>query len=104
MPKKRKTRKQKISLDQKRQTVHEITPSVTTPQKIETQKTEQETMTSGVTFALPITTHETQRQKVEAVTVSSNEYGYLGNDLMRTALLTSAIIFAELLIRLFFVH
>ncbi len=106
MPKKRKTKKQKILLDNKRQVVQEPAPSVVSSSKNETPQTEQETEKTE-TFSLPIVmdkTHtipEKAKQSPLAVTISTNEYGYLATDLMKTTLLTGAIVFAELLIKLF---
>jgi hypothetical protein len=111
MPKRRKTRKDKMLLDQKRQTVHESTPSVVSSPQTETHQQKEESVATGsMTFSLPETQHKTsevaQKPKAvtETITVSTNEYGYLSNDLMRTALLTGAIVFAELVIKLFIVH
>jgi hypothetical protein len=96
MPKKRKTLQHKILADQKR--------SVPSSSQI---TAEQEQAMPGVTFSLP-TSHGAV-QKVtkpyqEAITIATSEYGYLANDLMRTALLTVAIVITELLIRFFIVH
>ncbi|SRR6266568_632666 len=109
MPKKRKTRKEKILLDNKRQVVQEPAPSVVSSSKKQTPRTEQETEKIE-TFSLPTamdkihTAPEKAKQSIQSITISTNEYGYLATDLMKTALLTGAIVFAELLIRLFFVH
>ena len=108
MPKKRKTRKEKLHHDQKRQTVHESSASVVSSSKTEAQK--QESITPGMTFSLPETQKQSTqtppktKQSAEPITIAHSEYGYLSNDLMRTALLTGAIIFAELFIKLFIVH
>ena len=108
MPKKRKTRKQKIIHDQRVYAVHETPPLMTSPQKNETLPKEQEAIAPDMTFTLPTSTNKatvtSKRTKTETVTVSSSEYGYIGNDLIRTALLTGAIVLTELLIRLFFVR
>jgi len=108
MPKKRKTKKEKMVLDHKRQAVHESVNTVTssamdeTPQRQESQ--------SSMTFTLPATQHKSTEKPVitkpssQTITVTHNEYAYLSNDLMRTALLTCAIIFAELFIKFFIVH
>jgi hypothetical protein len=109
MPKRRKTRKEKLLHDQKRQTVHESSTSVVSSPEIETQMQKQETVTPGMTFSLPETqkppqTPQKAKQPIQTITVSQNEYSYLSNDLMRTALLTGAIVFAELFIKLFIVH
>src|SRR5438045_4120829 len=100
MPKKRKTRKEKMVLDHKRQTVHESVNTATssaidaTPQRQESQ--------SSMTFTLPATQHKSPEKSMiakpslQTITLTQDEYAYLSNDLMRTALLTCAIIFAEL--------
>ena len=109
MPKTRKTRKQKMQHDQKKVTVHDMTPSGISSPKTETPVTKQTSESTG-TYSLPTAETKPQTTTTKAkditpvVTVSSSEYGYLSNDLMRTALLTGAIVFAELLIRLFVVH
>ena len=106
MPKKRKTRKEKLLHDKKKLAVHEIAPSEVTSTKSQTPAAHQEAATSG-TFSLPVVTEKPQstpdkiKQTTPTVSISTGEYGYLGTDLMRTALLTGAIVFAELLIRLF---
>jgi hypothetical protein len=110
MPKKRKTRNQKISSEQKRQIVHETVLSVDSSSNKTTQSIQQETANQGMTFSLPTNYHSTQtvqkeKKTTSAVTsISTSEYGYLGKDLMRTALLSGAIVIAELLIRLFYTH
>ena|SRR5581483_2719391 len=107
MPKKRKTRKQKILSEQKRVTVHEVTPA-TESHSVTTSGHHETAAVQGTTFSLPTNytqTHKTQEKKSSAsVAISTNDYGYLGNDLIRTALLSGAIVIAELLIRLVYVH
>jgi hypothetical protein len=111
MPKKRKTRKEKKLLDQKKQTVHESTPPVESSPQGQSNQLKQESVATGMmTFSLPETHRKTSEAPVktkpvaQTITVSQNEYGYLSNDLMRTALLTGAIVFAELVIKLFIAH
>jgi len=106
MPKKRKTRKEKLLHDQKRQTVHESTSSVVVSPKTETEQ-KQESVTPAMTFSLSATQEQpakTPQKKATTISISTDEYAYLSNDLMRTALLTVAIVFAELVIKLFIVH
>ncbi|HSX09105.1 MAG TPA: hypothetical protein VLF93_03055 [Candidatus Saccharimonadales bacterium] len=107
MPKKRKTRKQKILSEQKRVTVHEVTPS-TESHSVSTHDHHESTAVHGTTFSLPTNytqTHKTPEKKSsETAAISTNDYGYLGNDLIRTALLSGAIVIAELLIRLVYIH
>jgi hypothetical protein len=109
MPKKRKTLKQKINKDLKRHVGPEITPpALSTPMQV-TQVIKQETITTG-TFTLPTLTDKqsslsnSAKQGIEAVTVSTSEYGYLPTDLLRTAVISGAIIITEIFIRFFFVH
>ena|SRR5579872_954327 len=108
MPKKRKTRKEKILLDHRKQALHEDVMTVTTSTVNETQQAQ--VPASGMTFSIPTTQSKPSEKSVtskpvsQAITVTQSEYAYLSNDLMRTALLTCAIIFAELFIKLFIVH
>jgi hypothetical protein len=109
MPKTRKTRKQKIQHDQKKPAVHDMTPSEVSSSRSQAHQTEQ-TPVATETYSLPTNETKTPTATVKAketplkVTVSTTEYGYLSNDLMRTALLTGAIVFAELVIRMFVVR
>ena len=108
MPKKRKTRKQKILNEQKRQVVHETLPSVELSEKQAAPLAQQPITTQGLTFSLPTnynTAHSVQKEKkpvAASVVISTNEYGYIGKDLMRTALLSAAIVLAEMLIKMWF--
>lgn len=103
MPKKRKTRKQKISLEQKRQEVHETVSPVdsSTPSS-------HQTIATTEAFSLPTNYHQsTQKERTtvaQPTTISTGEYGYLGKDLMKSAVLSGSIVIAELLIRLFYSH
>jgi hypothetical protein len=89
---------------------HETVLSVDSSSNKTTQSIQQETATQGMTFSLPTNYHATQiaqkEKKTTVVTasISTSEYGYLGKDLMRTTLLSGAIVIAELLIRLFYTH
>ena len=102
MPKKRKTRKEKIVTDQKRQVVHQNESSIIPSSKNETHGTGENIQT--VTFSLPTVQEKKPATKPasQAVTISTNEYGYLTTDLMRTALLTISIVLAELVIKVVF--
>jgi len=110
MPKKRKTRKQKISIDQKRQVVDEVSPFNESSPNNSTPLTQQEAVPQGMTFSLPTHFHPNQTiqkgRKItsESVVISTTDYGYLANDLIKTALLSVTIVIAEILIRLFYVH
>ncbi|HVA96618.1 MAG TPA: hypothetical protein VND99_03105 [Candidatus Acidoferrales bacterium] len=108
MPKKRKTRKQKIHIDQKKQVVHEQAPSVAVSQKKKTPSTEQQSPMPGVTFSLSASNAPKQTASIiskprsSAVAISTEEYGYLGIDLMKTAIVTGAIVITEIIIRILF--
>ena len=109
MPKKRKTRKEKILLDHKKQaTSVEVKPVKSSAINAAPKQTEE--VPNGMTFTLPTAQHKPVEKQTaskpssQTITVSKNEYTYLSNDLMRTALLTCAIVFAELFIKLFIVH
>lgn len=110
MPKKRKTRKQKITVDQKQKMVHEsVSYESSSPSNAVTQiahSTNAETNTQEVTFSLPTndtsSVQKESRYSVAQVAISTDDYGYLGKDLVRTVLLSGAIVLAELLIRLWF--
>ena len=110
MPKKRKTRKEKILNDKKSRVVPESTSPIASSPQNETQQQKQEPVSAGMTFSLPQIKNETSKvpqktkQSSGTITVSTSDYGYLSNDLMRTALLTGAIVFAELIIKLFIVR
>jgi hypothetical protein len=108
MPKKRKTKKDKILLDHKKQVVHkDVNIVISSPVKETRQKQES---SSSLTFSLPTDQHKPSEKLVinkpssQTITVAQSEYTYLSNDLMRTALLTCAIFFTELFIKLFIVH
>jgi hypothetical protein len=107
MPKKRKTRKEKILHDQKEKTVHQVAPPVVSSPKNVAHPQAETTVTSA-TFSLPITKEkisakpEKIKETPQTITIATNDYGYLSTDLMRTALLTGAIVFAELLIKILF--
>lgn len=100
MPKKKRTRKDKIQADIKRQSTpslaHPTRPVAVTREAKEPEKTKQ---TSG-SFSLPqrytdqIKTHPT----TASAKISTSAYGYLQGDLLKTTVLTFSIIGAELLI------
>ena len=109
MPKKRKTRKQKVLIDQKRQTVYQ-TPAVIISQKEETPQSSQATAMSEVTFSLSQTAAVKDSSQMQTkpkaltktVVVSTEGYGYLGIDLLKTAIVTGAIAITEIIIRILF--
>jgi len=109
MPKKRKTRKQKISVEQKRHTVQNTIESTESTQTIVAHTSQQNREVQGVTFSLPNTIQTNLKNTIKPSNhtikiISTSEYGYLANDLTRTALLCIAIVITEILIRLFYVH
>ena len=109
MPKKRKTRKEKVLNEQKRQVVQNITPSMEVSQRSTTPLAQQSTPAQGMTFSLPSSYNRSNAKKeivspVKTTIISTADYGYLGKDLIRTTLISGAIVLAELLIRLFYLH
>ncbi len=89
MPKKVKTRKQKILADLRRK----VAP-------VEVKKVD------SATYSLPSQKSSSISHPVAAksksnnqATITTNSYSYLSSDLRRTILLTSAIIIAEIVIR-----
>jgi hypothetical protein len=109
MPKKRKTRKEKILNGQKRQVIQNITPSMEVSQRSTTPLAQQSAPTQGMTFSLPSSYSHNNAKKeivspVKTTIISTADYGYLGKDLIRTILISGAIVLAELLIRLFYLH
>ena len=109
MPKKRKTRKQKISIEQKRYTVQNTIESTESTQTIVAHTSQQNNTDQGVTFSLPNAIQAKNKVSIKPNThtikvITTSEYGYLANDLTRTALLCIAIVITEILIRLFYVH
>lgn len=111
MPKKKRTRKQKIQTDQRH-----IHPSVMasnepsqrgdSPSK---QQKHENTTTSGVSFSLPasyankhVSQKATPSSQPTTIAIATNEYDYLGKDLKKTLLLTIIIAIAEFLIRFFY--
>jgi hypothetical protein len=89
MPKKKKTRKQKMQSDQRRQTITISAQPIPNHEKIE-RETPSPTTTVAPT-AKPIVRHA----------ILTGEYQYLSGDLLKTAVLTCSIVLAELLIHFF---
>ena len=104
MPKKRKTLKQKIQTEQKQHTVSETSvPTVSTQHNTQVVQD----VPTQTTFSLPtehLATKTIKKPLQETITVATVEYDYLGKDLVKTALLTGAIVLAELVIKLFIMH
>lgn len=104
MPKKKKTLKQKMQADQRRQPTTAVrTSSENSPQTIP-----QPAHTSASTsFSLPTTHAKKHRESREqarttAIAIDTNEYAYLSKDILKTTLLTSLIVIAELVMKFFF--
>ena len=107
MPKKKRTRKQKIQTSQ-RHVDHAV---MTTNEPLQTSNQEsprQGSVGSHVSFSLPTSyTHAKNAATiptthVATAAITTNDYGYLGKDLLKTGLLTVAIVATECLIR--FLH
>ena len=112
MPKRKKTLKEKKHADERRHVTHETTHLAgTTSRNHQSHEMTPESIAAplGNTFSLP-TNHTQKHTKVPAVpvsrpttvTISTNEYGYLGKDLLKTGFLTVFVVAAELMIRFFF--
>jgi len=111
MPKKKRTLKQKQVADKRRSTIHtggHTAPVTHTQHRVSPDSTlpaaPAETTTG--TFSLP--THYTTAKhsthplsRGTTTTIATDEYGYLGKDLVKTALLTIIIIVVEVLLHLF---
>lgn len=104
MPKLKKTRKQKMKTDQRRQ----VSSSMTTPSKSvekatpeKTQQTpERQSGTYSLSDSFSVKTKASAKQPIhQERAVSTNEYKYLRGDLWKTIFLTSAIVVTELVIR-----
>ena len=113
MPKKRKTRKEKILTDQKKPIVQGIESTTTSHNAMNIPsspaKMQKADIQDGPTFSLPssyIAKHEQPKTTISsrAVVISTNEYTYLAKDLKKTALLTGAIFIIEILLRFFYLH
>ena len=92
MPKKRKTREQKISSEHKKETVHQTVSSH---------------LLSEATFSLsslptekPIIKKTVSRPTV--IAVETDEYTYLRTDLLKTAIITCAIAITEIVVKILF--
>ncbi len=107
MPKKKRTRKQKIQTSQ-RHVDHDVAVTNEPLQQDNQESPRQENAVSGVSFSLPTSyTHKKQPSTIPTThtttaTITTNDYGYLRKDLLKTGLLTVAIVVTECLIR--FLH
>ncbi len=114
MPKKKKTRKQKLQADARRQMIPSVSSSSTPVLPAQEPTQPQETNErSESTFSLPKSyttksppTKKLHEEKIhtstQTVSIATHGYQYLAHDLRKTAFLTSAIVVAELLIRFIF--
>lgn len=110
MPKKKRTRKQKIQTDQKH--IHHSVMAPPEPSQRGDSPSKQQkhiTTTSGVSFSLPesyANKHTSQKatpsSQQTTIAIATNEYDYLGKDLRKTVLLTITIVIIEFLIRFFY--
>lgn len=106
MPKKKRTRKDKIQTDTKRQSPSALSRSQSTAaetREIAEEKNPVEPTQN--TFALP-EKYQTKRKSIptstsQTVAINTNSYGYLRGDLVKTFVLTILIIGVELFIYFF---
>ena len=92
MPKKRKTREQKILSEHRKETVHQTVSSH---------------LSSEATFSLSsLSTAKPVIKKVvpqpTVVAVATDEYSYLRIDLLKTTIITCAIVITEIVIKILF--
>lgn len=106
MPKKKRTRKDKIQTDIKRQSPSALSRSQSTAAETREIAEEKQTVeTTQSTFALP-EKYQTKRKATptiaaKTVAINTNSYGYLRGDLVKTFVLTTLIIGVELFIYFF---
>ena len=107
MPKKKKTREQKIQADMRRQSPVSKPQVRVSDQQKQTTPTEVTPQIQQATFSLskeytPRHHPGTPKDLVqESQAIHTNSYKYLAPDLIKTVFLTSSIIVAELLIKFF---
>lgn len=92
MPKKKKTRKQKIVSDQRRQT----SPTVSHVSKVTLSEHPKERPTTP-----SIHPEQVVQKPTLSHAIATNDYLYLSRDLLRIATLTGVIVIIELLLRFF---
>jgi hypothetical protein len=103
MPKKKKTLKQKMQADQRR----DVTKSVTTSHE-PSPSTAANPAASGVSFSIPAAHTKKHNERpvaqprTTAIAIDTNEYTYLSKDLIKTSVLSLLIVVAELAIKFFF--
>jgi hypothetical protein len=112
MPKKKKTLKQKMQTDQRRQSDPKVLTSPNASNNTlptASGHVERPTETASGMFSLPTDyskknkeTVATRTAQASAITISTNEYSYLGKDLLKTGFLTIIIVLAELVIKFVF--
>jgi hypothetical protein len=106
MPKKKRTKKDKIQTDQRRQTSPSLGHTAKAAVTREVEKTPSVGEQTSGTFSLSKeysgpTKRKTPMQTAQTVAISTSAYSYLRSDLLKTTILTSAIVIAELVIYFF---
>ena len=109
MPKKKKTRKQKILTEQRQNLkYHDLSSSseMVSHEKKSVKTPAQEDTSGSFSVSLPqsyaaVNHKESFVKTAGAATINTSEYGYLKKDLVKTAILTVLILVAEMLIHFF---
>lgn len=102
MPKKKRTRKQKIQTSQ-RHVDHDVMTTTEPLQANSQESTKQENAATGVSFSLPTSYHHKQASPISsthtatAAAITTNDYGYLRKDLLKTGIVTAVIVTMECL-------
>jgi len=92
MPKKRKTREQKILSEHKKETVH---------QTVSSHLSSEATFSlSSVSTERPIIKKTVSQPTV--IAVQTDEYKYLRTDLLKTTIITCAIVITEIVVKVLF--
>lgn len=104
MPKLKKTRKQKMKTDQRRQVSTSMASPSKSVEKAAPERAQQAPERRDGTYSLSdsfaVKTKASTKQTLQKeTTVDTNEYKYLRGDLWKTLFLTSAIVVTELVIR-----
>ncbi len=112
MPKKKKTLKQKMQADQRRQGNPKVVTSLITPEHLQATASEhaqRSPETQSGMFALPTDYSKKHKEAMRStitpastITISTNEYDYLSKDLLKTGFVTIVIVLAELMIKFVF--
>lgn len=99
MPKKKRTRKQKLQSDVRKVTTVSSETVITTPKRSEKKKEEtKQESSSGTSYSLSAKAAEKKisQPKSTKTTVLTSGYGYLVADLRKTLILTGAIVLVQL--------